>query len=134
MHPDFNNQTNLISNNKHDVMLLKLERPIPQVRPIVLHSTAGLPLLDQEDLTIIGYGLTAEDGKVAKTLQEAKIQYHQDCTFSDYSRLQIDQETMFCAHGVFNETYAKDSCQGEFLFVSLAFAGLLQCTAVLSLI
>ena len=114
IHPNFNNETNLISNNQYDVMLLRLEKPIPEVRPIeLLSGNASLPLRDQEDLTIIGYGLTSEDGEVAKVLQEAEIQYHEDCSFSRYPSVQIDPETMFCAHGKINETTARDSCQGD---------------------
>jgi hypothetical protein len=104
----------LISNNQYDVMLLRLEKPIPEVRPIeLLSENAGLPLRDREDLTIIGYGLTSEGGEVAKVLQEAEIQYHEDCSFSRYPSIQIDPETMFCAHGKINETTARDSCQGD---------------------
>lgn len=113
VHPEFNDQTNWINNNEYDFMLLKLDTPLPQIRPVQLHSEQELPPSDQENLTIVGYGLTSEDGTVAKTLQAGTVQYHEDCSFSSYRPEKVSQETMFCAHGSHNQTHAIDSCQGD---------------------
>ena len=113
VHPEFNDATNWVNNNEFDFMLLKLAEPIPQIRPVQLHTRQSRPLVDQEDLTVVGYGLMSESGKVAKVLQEATVQYHEDCSFASYRPEKVGQETMFCAHGVHNETHSIDSCQGD---------------------
>lgn len=114
IHPQFNDDTNYYNNNEYDFMLLKLESPVPEIRPVPLHNDkVSLPLYDEEDLTIIGYGLMSEDGPLAKTLQEASVQYHHDCSFSTYRPGKVGEDTMFCAHRRFNDTHAVDSCQGD---------------------
>lgn len=113
VHPEFNDATNWVNNNEFDFMLLKLTNPIPQVRPVQLHNREARPLVDQEDLTVVGYGLTTEAGTVAEVLQEATVQYHEDCSFSSYRPEKVGQETMFCAHGRYNDTHSIDSCQGD---------------------
>ncbi|CAB9527072.1 Vitamin K-dependent protein C (Fragment) [Seminavis robusta] len=113
IHPEFNDETNLVNNNANDFMLLKLAKPVPSVRPIQLQSDNDLPLRDQEDLTIVGYGLTAEDGDISNILQEATVQYHHDCSFARYRPGKVGRDSMFCAHGKFNDTLAVDSCQGD---------------------
>ena len=114
VHPQFNHDTNLIKNNDYDFMVLRLKDVVPQIRPVPLHSEASFPLQDQEDLTIVGYGLTAEDGTTTATiLQRATVQYHADCGFAHYAPGRIDPSTMFCAHGYYNTTHTIDSCQGD---------------------
>lgn len=114
IHPLYNNETNIVDNNQYDFILLKLQKPIPQIRPVKLHSNEDPPLQNEEDLTIIGYGLTSEKGHASKTLQEAVVQYYDDCSFSHYLSSQIAKNTMFCASGIYNDTFARDTCQGEF--------------------
>lgn len=113
VHPDFNDETNWVNNNENDFMLLKLAAPLPGVRPVPIHHGDATELTDGEDLTIVGYGLTSEDGAVASILQEATVQYHEDCSFASYRPEKVGQDTMFCAHGVHNETHSVDSCQGD---------------------
>ena len=122
VHPEFNQQNNLINNNEYDVMVLRLQDPLPHIRPVLLHSDTSFPLQDGEDLTIVGYGLTAESGTPSTTLQRATVQYHQDCSWANYRPGRVGTDTMFCAHGVQNwyhpqndttTTTIVDSCQGD---------------------
>lgn len=122
VHPEFNQGNNLVNNNEYDFMILRLQDPLPHIQPIALHSEASFPLQDKEDLTIVGYGLTAEEGTASTTLQRATVQYHQDCRWANYRPGRVGTDTMFCAHGVQeryhpqNDTVSTtivDSCQGD---------------------
>jgi Trypsin len=113
VHPNFDDRSHRFNNNAHDFMLLKLETTVPLVRPIALHNTDAWPLIDQEELTILGYGQIAEDGPFATVLQEGNVRYHADCSFALYEPGRVGDDLMFCAHGEFNATHSVDSCQGD---------------------
>ena len=122
VHPQFNQENNLVNNNEYDFMVLRLKDPLPHIRPIALHSEASFPLQDKEDLTIVGYGLTQEEGTASTSLQRATVQYHQDCRWANYRPGRVATDTMFCAHGVEERYHSKndtttttivDSCQGD---------------------
>lgn len=115
IHPWYNRRTSLVQNNAYDFMLLRLEHPLPDTPTVTIKSSSNAwPLVDNEDLTILGYGLLEEHGEVSATrLRQATVQYHSDCSFAKYMPGRVGPDTMFCAHGYYNETSAIDSCQGD---------------------
>jgi secreted trypsin-like serine protease len=94
-------------------MLLMLKTTVSLFPPIALHSQEEWPLVDQEELTILGYGLTAEDGPVAHVLQEVSVRYHADCRFANYQPGRVEDDVMFCAHREYKAALSIDSCHGD---------------------
>ena len=110
VHPWFNAE----EGESFDFMLLQLEEPV-WLPTISLNRDLYTPFPGQ-DLTVIGFGRTYEDGESSDTLQEVEVYYIENCNQEpylyadyDYIRPANDQEHL-CA-GV--EEGGKDSCYGD---------------------
>ena len=91
----------------YDYLVMKLDSPV-DIKPVILNEDVNSPINEQA-VTVIGYGTTAEDGFGTSILQEVEVNYIPPDTCSvDYSG-GINEATMMCA-GVGG---GKDSCQGD---------------------
>ena len=60
----------------HDLLVLKLNETVPDVRPVVLNDDPNLPALETAPfMTAIGFGLTGFRGSRPEVLQEAPMEY-----------------------------------------------------------
>jgi len=86
---------------------MKLDSPV-DIKPVILNEDVNSPINEQA-VTVIGYGTTAEDGFGTSILQEVEVNYIQPDTCNDAYSGGISAATMMCA-GVGG---GKDSCQGD---------------------
>ena len=108
-HPDYSDVTLA---NDYMIVVLDQEASNPNIEyvPFANESTT---LVDGDELTVIGYGLTDPwDYTGSDTLQEAEVNYVNN-TYCDqvYSSYGFDPDSMFCA-GVMPQG-GIDSCQGD---------------------
>jgi trypsin len=108
-HPSYESKS-----NAYDFMLLKLKTSVtnPNLTPIAVNSLGSSPV-DNEVLTVIGFGATSEDGSIfgSSQLQEVDVNYIDYSTCNNlYAGHHIIDSVMFCA-GVSGG--GKDSCQGD---------------------
>lgn len=111
LHPDYSS----FSGN-HDFMVLKLNSPVTDVKPVPLASTPLDDPVSGDQITVIGFGAKFEgDSGVSDQLQEVRLDFIPDTTCArQYRRagLSIDAESEFCT-GVLSGGGGKDSCQGD---------------------
>jgi trypsin len=103
MHPQYDDFT-----TANDLMLLKLERPVP-VQPVAWERSATAPTVG-ETLTVMGFGTTSEGGDVSSALQQVDVLAVDDDKCSLQYDGDVELDVMFCA-GVTGG--GKDSCQGD---------------------
>jgi len=111
LHPEYTTFS-----GKNDFMLLKLDAPITDVKPVSLASTPSDDPTTGEKITVVGFGAQVEgSGDIAPVLQKVTLDFipHITCSFQ-YGRvgLPIDEESEFCT-GIVNGDGGKDSCQGD---------------------
>ena len=97
-------------------MVLKLNAPVVDVKPVPLAATSLDDPVSGDKITVIGFGAEREgDSGVADQLQEVTLDFipHTTCD-RQYRRagLSIDDESEFCT-GVLSGAGGKDSCQGD---------------------
>ena len=87
-----------------DYALIKLDRPYPNPVLMNLRTTPELPI----EMTIMGWGVTAQDGVQPTTVMEANVTRFDDVVCSSNYDPSVITDNMFCARqpGV-------DSCQGD---------------------
>ena len=100
-------------NLSHDLMVIRLPKPVENVTPIRLNSKENIPI-PEEDLTILGWGLTSDGdpSSVSEILMKADVLY------MEYERCQqmfdvhniILTKAMMCAY---SSDDGKDSCTGD---------------------
>jgi len=107
-HPMYNDM-----NMANDIMLIQLEEPITVTTPVTL-SVNGNPSMPTRGqmLTVIGVGVTEENGFQSDILQELEVPAVslEACNDEDSYNGEIIDEVMFCA-GI--EAGGQDSCQGD---------------------
>ena len=91
-----------------DYVVLKLDRPVEGVKPVVLNDIAELPVMHQ-DLQVVGFGVTIEGGKGADILNEVAVPYiaPERCN-GMYDAVEIFGDIMLCAGA---SAGGKDACQ-----------------------
>jgi secreted trypsin-like serine protease len=91
----------------YDMALMLLDWPVENTQPVPLNVD---PILDENLLTVVGYGHTyTQGGQSSTTLQHAKVPYVQDCKTQYPSfRNRLQESSMFCAGG-----NGKDTCTGD---------------------
>jgi trypsin len=98
----------------HDFALLKLDRPSQS--PVTQLSEVSREILAFGDLTVAGWGATAEGGFGTDILQRVDVPFIEDELCHNMMRenapdyVQFIDESMFCAGVDFG---GKDSCQGD---------------------
>ena len=106
VHPMYN-----ATETSNDYMLVKLDSPVnTSVYPIIqLNQEPSLP---QEDdmLTVIGFGVTKEEGDVSQTLQKVEVPMNSFELCNQQYGGTVQDEIQFCAGFVEG---GKDSCQGD---------------------
>jgi Trypsin len=90
-----------------DVMLVKLVHPILDVPPVQLNFDPAVPVVGQ-DLRVIGFGDTKENGTFAAQLMQTTVPVVSFQSCNDYFGGIVDA-TMVCAGGA----GGRDSCQGD---------------------
>jgi secreted trypsin-like serine protease len=95
----------------YDFMLLKLDNRVtnPNLTPILVNAEVSNPI-DDDVLTVIGFGATSEGGSGSTQLQEVNVNYIDYGTCNSLYSGDIVDSVMFCA-GVLDG--GKDSCQGD---------------------
>lgn len=106
-HPNYDPQS-----NNFDLMVLKLSNTVSGATTIGLETDNGSPG-DGDELTVIGLGLTSEDGRPSDGLREVNVNH---IPVSQCNSLYDGgiTDAMLCA-GV--EGGGKDSCQGKWLWL-----------------
>jgi serine protease len=102
-HPDYNNLT-----EENDIMLVKLVRP-SNATIVNWNTNPDLPL-DDEQVTVIGFGQTTEDGEVSMELLKVDVDVINWDTCDGLISNQIFEEKEICA-GVLEG--GRDSCAGD---------------------
>lgn len=100
VHPEFDDPF-------HDIMLVKLSRIIHGIPAISFENSPSVKVGD--NLTVIGYGYTAENGTLPNTLQQANVHMMDDKDCYDFYEY-YDNDNMICA-GV--KEGGRDACQGD---------------------
>ena len=113
-HPEYDDKQ-----GSGDFVLLKLNAPVIDVKPIVLnrnHSDPG----DGQELTAMGFGTLEEEGNAAYFLRKVNItafefqlcedQYENVLTTDGMERLVLDEEVQICAG---DSSGGKGTCQGD---------------------
>lgn len=97
-HPIFDDDT-----NKYDVALLQID-PVENAPLVQLAKPEEFALVASDDVTVLGYGATTEEGENSDVLREASLQVVDDreCSFQ-YSRGDIHFPSMICAADVGKE-------------------------------
>jgi hypothetical protein len=102
-HPEYDGIT-----EENDIMLVKLVRP--SSAPLInLNTDAALPL-DDEEINVIGFGQTTEDGDVSLELLEVNVNAINWDTCDNLISNRLFEETQICA-GVLEG--GRDSCAGD---------------------
>jgi secreted trypsin-like serine protease len=91
----------------YDYLVMKLNAPV-DLKPVELNDDMDSPL-NNEALTVIGYGATSEGGSGTNVLQEATVNYIPTSTCNVNYSGEINDATMMCG-GVGGGI---DSCQGD---------------------
>lgn len=102
-HPEYNPET-----DENDIMLVLLSQPVANVPIQMLNTEPSIPA-DGENVTVIGFGFTSEDGALADTLQEVQVNVVDFGTCNDYFGRIVD-DIMLCAGAAGS---GRDSCQGD---------------------
>lgn len=107
VHPDYGRFDDI----NYDYMLMKLDRPVFDIDPIVLNDNPNVPETNQE-LTVIGLGTTSSGGGTPQNLLQVNVNYIPTNVCNSYQygyRGDVKDATMFCA----GTGGGKDSCQGD---------------------
>ena len=97
-----------LTTNQNDLMLIKLDRAITQIKPVALNTVKAVPATGVQE-TIIGFGTTASGSTTTSTvLRDVKVNAvsFTDCNYV-YSG-EIYDDSMICSYAA-----GKDSCQGD---------------------
>lgn len=111
--PNFNEYT--LGN---DVMLVKLTTPVSDTSIITQYNIDTDNPIDEQTVTVIGFGAQEENGTPSNDLLEVQIQIvnYNDCYdayWQPFFGSNIQNDLMICANGIDNETGGTlDSCQG----------------------
>ena len=102
-HPDFDPVT--FSN---DLMLFKLSEKCTSVKPVILSD--DFDLIENEQVTVLGWGVTIESGSGSRILREVDLSYvsAEECAGENYDYGDIVEDNMVCAVGDM-----KDACFGD---------------------
>ena len=102
------NPKNIASNMTYDTLILELAEPAKYAPVKLIPEAADVAV--NETTTVLGWGLTAENGAQSDVLKQLNISVWDNakCNVDAELANQID-ETMFCAGGLKGE----DSCQGD---------------------
>ena len=102
-HPEYNPET-----DENDIMLVLLSKPVADVPLQTLNMDQSIPA-DGENVTVIGFGFTSEEGALADTLQEVQVNVVDFETCNEYFGRIVD-DIMVCAG---TGGSGRDSCQGD---------------------
>lgn len=87
-------------------MLIKLSDLVTDVAPVTLNFNRNIPV-DDEVLTVIGYGDTSDGGDISQILLEVDVDTFSD-VFCDNTYAIYEPDLMVCAG---TEEGGRDSCQ-----------------------
>ena len=104
LHPQYNDNT-----LAYDYMLIKLSSPVTSVTPIPVNFDQAVPAVG-ESLTVIGLGVTQENGNQPDFLRQVSVDTFSDSDCSSLLNGAIQEDIMLCAG--FREGQ-KDSCQND---------------------
>lgn len=97
----------------YDFMVLRLPQTFPAVPKVSINTNRAYPL-DGDMLTVMGYGLLAEDDPVReapKILQEVDVAMIEHCAPKYFDKSRINDDIVFCAGNM--PDGGKDACQGD---------------------
>jgi len=101
VHPAYNDRT-----TKHDFLLIKLAKS--STAPNVPWNTDSSEPQDGQGVTVIGFGVTTEDGDVSDVLRKVTVNIVDSNTCRSTYGSDLFEDVMLCASGD-----GKDSCQGD---------------------
>eukprot|EP00978_Attheya_sp_CCMP212_P025648 scaffold82870_cov48-Attheya_sp.AAC.4 len=110
VHPEYDTK-----NLGYDIMLVKLSGKASQT-PIRLNFDGNIPTAENDNISVIGFGVKENGGSTSNVLQEAKVLYipNDECDKkkypynSDFSYEGLIMDNMMCA-----ADDGKDACQGD---------------------
>lgn len=108
IHPGFNFGYEL----NHDIALLYLDKNVTNVTPVSLAQNSQFNAMLEDDLlTVMGWGATSEGGSGTNQLMEVAVPYisNQTCNGADILNNDVS-DVMFCAGYLAG---GKDSCSGD---------------------
>lgn len=100
------------SNNKNDIALMKLDKPVTGITPVVWANSSSLPVKDTP-ATVMGYGVVKNfPGYTSDVLRKVTFKtVGDDICEMQYGTQAFFRDEMFCA-GALNKA-GKDACQGD---------------------